>query len=110
MTQIKILALVLFLTACGKDVNVSTKNLSTQASLAQTEALASQKNGSLVKRSSTTGTDRMTYNGKTYTVSNHSSYVSLNYIENKAMGSTTEVKFKGVVQNPDILLETIQDK
>ena len=102
----KLLFISLFLLSCGKQVEISTKQLEYNSSLSNGASLAVNQEGTLVR-----GTpDRISTNGSSYKVSIYSSYIALEFIAAKPLSAQLPVKFRGKVKNNEMLLENIQAK
>lgn len=104
----RIILISLFISSCGKEVNLSNSKLESVSQINQAEITKTQSDGVLMRKSSSTEKDRLQYEGNTYDVSIYSSYNALEFIASKAMGTTQPVKFKGKILNKEIQIEEIQ--
>ena len=100
------LFILVLLVSCGKQVEISNKQLEYNSSLSNGASIAVNQEGVLIR-----GTpDRITSNGASYKVSIYSSYIALEFIAAKPLGIQVPVKFRGKVKNSEMLLENIQAK
>lgn len=103
----KLFILTLFLvTACGKDVSISTKKLEYNSTLSTGTSTNSIQEGLLLRDTK----DRLVYGGNTYNVSMYSSYIALEFIAARPLNTQHQVKFKGKFKGNDVILETMEQK
>ena len=103
MTVIKLLTL-LALASCGNNVTLKKNQLENLSPVTASQLAAYQKQGLLVKSSSS----QLQYQGQNYEVSIYSSKSSQEFIKAIPNGSQVPVIFTGGVSGNQIVLETIQ--
>lgn len=100
----KVLALLLILVgACGKDVEISNRELQYNSSLSTPTA---EQDGILIRGKP----DRLKGPSGTYPVSIYSSYSSLEFIAARELNQQYPVKFRGKIKNGQYVVETLSAK
>jgi hypothetical protein len=103
---IKYLFLVLFtLVSCGKEIKIDSAKLESYSDLQKSDSLKVDSTGTLIR---TASADQLQADGKTYNVSKYSSYVALEFIAAKPIGSQILVKYKGTLKGNDLVLELLE--
>jgi hypothetical protein len=102
----RILILLLLITACGKDVKF-TNELEKSTSVSQAQPLAITQTATII-RSSATPPGTIIMNGKSYKISPFSSYVALTFINQLNDGVQTPVKIRGEVRGNEVYLKIIE--
>ncbi len=106
----KILILFLFISSCGRDVSVSNTKLESISNVTQSDATTVDKEGTLLKSSSSDVDDQILTDTGTLFVSKYSSFNALEFIKAKADGSETPVTYRGEVKGKEVFLEHIEEK
>lgn len=104
-----ILLSLLLITACGKNVNISTKQLESNSGLSDGNATATNQEG-ILKRGTP---DQIIVNGTAKIVSTYSSYSALEFIAIRPLNSQTPVNFRGKphkLRSNEMVLEYIETK
>ena len=106
----KLLLIIAFISfsGCGKKVDLSNSKLEQASSGTQVNALVANQTGTLIRRTNSIPYDQVQSGGQTHRVSIYSSYLSLEFIASRPMGSSTAVKYKGSVQNGELLLQLME--
>lgn len=102
-----ILILILFISACGRQVNISSSKLESYSKLTDAEIDKDKVNAVLFRLQSS---DNIQYSGKSYQVSAQSSHLALTYIKTKTIGSHVPVKVKAKFKGTEVIIEVIEDK
>ena len=101
--KITIISLLL-ISACGKNVSISTRELEANSGLSDGNATATNQVG-VIKRGTP---DLIIVNGKANIVSIYSSYSALEFIAIRSMNSQTPVNFRGKIKNNQMVLEYVK--
>lgn len=111
MTTKLILFLLIFAASCGeKQVTFPTNPQAVSNTyVTNAEQATLQQSGIFHKQSTLNGSSLVT-GGKSYPFSEYSSNQALTWYSNKALGSSTNVLFRGEVKNGKIIVELIQDQ
>lgn len=105
---IKILLLLLLVSACGRDVKLT--NSLEKNSFVNSPSEAYNQSGTLVRKTTASEKDRIVIGGSSYNVSISSSYSSLEFIAALPLGTQVNVKFKGKASGSEILLESMTNQ
>ena len=97
---------LLLITACGKDVNISTKQLESNSGLSSGNATATNQEG-IIKRGTP---DQIIVDGQSKIVSIYSSYSALEFIAVRPLNSQTPVNFRGKIKSGQMVLEYLEAK
>ncbi len=100
-----LLALV-FICACGRQVNISTRQLEYNSNLQNGSSITASQEGLLIRGVP----DKIIVNSVTHNVSIYSSYLALEFIASKPLSTQMNVKFKGKLKNNEMVLEIIESK
>ncbi len=101
----KLLITLLFITSCGKQVNLKANKLESADLLTNSNAAKYEKNGVFNSINQT-----VTYNGTSYKVSRFSSQSSFNFINSIPGNTQVTVIFTGGIKDNEVVLETIRKK
>ena len=100
------LTLLMFMVACGREVNISNQKLQYNSSLSNGSTTTANQEGVLIRGPK----DQITTNGKSYPVSMYSSYLALEFIAGKPLNAQLQVKFRGTIIKNEMKLELIELK
>ncbi len=101
-----ILIALLIISACGKDVTISNRELESKSSLSDGNATVTDQEG-ILKRGTP---DFVIVNGVASRISIYSSYSSLEFIAVRALNSQTPIKFRGKLKKNEMVMEYIVAK
>ena len=94
------------ITACGKNVSISGRELESKSSLSDGNATLTNQEGVLQR-----GTpDYIVVSGPAYKVSIYSSYSALEFIAVRPLNAQIPVKFRGKIKNNEMVLEYLEVK
>jgi hypothetical protein len=101
----KFLIISLFLiSACGKNVSISTTELEANSGLSDGNATVTNQAG-IIKRGTP---DLIIVNGQANIISIYSSYSALEFVAIRSMNSQTPVNFRGKIKNNQMVLEYVK--
>ena len=101
-----VLLFILAIFGCGKNVSISHSKLKDQSAILANNQTQLQ-DGILYR---TQAENRIATSGSNYKVSTYSSYLALEFIAAKSLGSQTQVSYRGTVKNNELVLEVILQK
>lgn len=99
--KLLLFSLLLTLLSCGREVNISSKQMRENSSRSE---LVAEQNATL-KRGKP---DQITVDGTTYPVSIYSSHSALEFIALKPLTTAIPVSYKGTVKKDEMVLESIK--
>lgn len=105
--KIVVLFILIAISACGRQVNISNSKLESYSELTQAEIDKLKVDALLFRLQSS---DNIQYSGKSYHVSAQSSHLALTYIKSKSIGSHIQVRLKAKFKGTEVVIETIEDK
>jgi len=99
-----IIASVIFLAACGKEVKISSTKLESLSQVTSAEKQKDEQTGTL---SITDSGAVIKMPSKTYTVSKFSSYSTLSYIQKLPVGTNQKVLWIGQISGTTVAIQAI---